>query len=735
MCREDVENILRVEKPVGVVVAFGGQTAIKLTEFLDKKGVEILGTSAEGIDIAEDRERFDALLERFSIHRPKGKGVKTEAEALAAAEELGYPVLLRPSYVIGGQNMRIVHDESEVRRYMRRILAGGVENPVLVDKYMAGIELEVDVISDGKDVLIPGIMEHIERAGVHSGDSIAVYPPYNINDKMVDTIAEVSEKLALALGTRGLVNIQYLIYGGELYVIEVNPRASRTVPYISKVTGVPMALASRVMVGESLAEAGFGTGLAKIPPYYTVKFPVFSFEKLSDANAYLGPEMKSTGEVLGIGKTLAEALYKGMCASGKRLKSPSPDKKIGVFVSVDTHDQREIVSLAKKLDDLGFTLFATEETAASIASLGIDAVTVDMEGAYALLEEGLVSYVVYTGAMADETVAAYIELNRRCLQLSVPCFTSLDTANAAADIVKSGYNDGNTEPVDICHMRKEKQKIPFAKMQATGDDYILIDNREGGLAFPEALCLSLCDRHYGIGADGLVVLEKSEIADAKMRVFNRDGSEGRMAGNSIRSVGKYLYEKGIVNSLSLSVETASGVRRLRLYTKEGKVSWVEVAVGKADFAAAALPAATDKERLVNTPITLGGKTYSVTCLSVGNPHCVLFLDRVGDLDLSAIGPLFENAPLFPERINTEFVRVVNKNTLKMRVWERSNGETRACGTGACAAVAAAVENGLCQKDEDITVKVEGGDLTVRYTDEGMLLSGDTALVFEGVVYI
>ena len=259
---EDVMHIIAVEKPVGVVVAFGGQTAIKLTKFLDSRGIPILGTSAESIDMAEDRERFDELLERFSIKRAAGRGVLGMDEALAAANELGYPVLLRPSYVIGGQNMVIAHNDEEVRRYMEIILSGKIENPVLVDQYLMGKELEVDVISDGTDVLIPGVMQHIERTGVHSGDSIAVYPPFSIGDKMLKTIVDCSEKLALSLGTRGLINIQYLIYQGELYVIEVNPRASRTVPYISKVTGVPMVdLATRVMVGQPLKALGYGTGL------------------------------------------------------------------------------------------------------------------------------------------------------------------------------------------------------------------------------------------------------------------------------------------------------------------------------------------------------------------------------------------------------------------------------------------------------------------------------------------
>ena len=277
---EDVMNIIEAEHPVGVVVSFGGQTAIKLTSFLDKHGIPIFGTSAEGIDTAEDRAKFDALLERFGIKRPRGAGVMTTEEALAASESLGYPVLLRPSYVIGGQNMIIAHGGDDVRRYMGVILSGEIENPVLVDKYMPGTALEVDVISDGESVLIPGIMEHVERAGVHSGDSIAVYPPYNLTDKMRDTVVASSEKLALALGTKWLVNIQYLIYHGELYVIEVNPRASRTVPYISKVTGVPMVdLASRVMLGERLADSAT-VGDFTNPPTSRCRFPFLLREAL-----------------------------------------------------------------------------------------------------------------------------------------------------------------------------------------------------------------------------------------------------------------------------------------------------------------------------------------------------------------------------------------------------------------------------------------------------------------------
>ena len=736
LCPEDVMNVIRVEKPVGVVVAFGGQTAIKLTKFLDQKGIPILGTSAEGIDIAEDRERFDELLGKLQIRRPRGMGVLTTEEALAAAETLGYPVLLRPSYVIGGQNMKIVHNADDVRRYMRCILSAGIENPVLVDKYMMGTELEVDVISDGKDVLIPGVMEHIERAGVHSGDSIAVYPPYSINDKMMKTVVDCSARLALSLGTKGLVNIQYLIYQNELYVIEVNPRASRTVPYISKVTGVPMVdLASRVMTGAKLSSLGFGTGLYKTPPYYAVKVPVFSFEKLTDVNAYLGPEMKSTGEVLGIGKTMHEALFKGLTSAGLMLRPAVRGGDVGILISVDTHDQLEIVTLAKKLDDLGFKIYATEETADSISKLGIDVESLksirESDNTFRLLESGKINYIVYTGALMDSTVEDYIALHRRALQLAIPCLTSLDTANALADILASRYNQQNTELVDINHLREKRKTLRFSKMEATGDDYIFIENFDHSITCPESLCIGLCNRHTGIGGFGIVLLEHSEIADVRMRMFNRDGSEGKMAGNCIRSVGKYLYDNGFIAGTEATVETASGIKRLTLYTSGNKVTFASVDMGKAVLRTEDIPCTFHIDKVIYYPAEIGGKYYNITCVSMGNPHCVVFVPRVDEVDIEAVGPYFENADIFPERINTEFIRVVNRNTIKMRVYERGNGETWACGTGACAAVVAACENGFCGKGEDITVKVRGGDLIVNYTDEGVTLAGDTRLVYEG----
>ena len=524
---EDVMNIIKVEKPIGVVVAFGGQTAIKLTKFLDENGIKILGTSAESIDIAEDRERFDELLEKFGIRRPKGTSVMTLDEALEAADRLGYPVLLRPSYVIGGQNMTIAYTDDDVKQYMAIILAQGIENPVLVDKYMMGTELEVDCISDGKDVLIPGIMEHIERAGVHSGDSIAVYPPYNLNDMMLGKICDISQKLALSLGTKGLVNIQYLIYQNELYVIEVNPRASRTIPYISKVTGVPMVeLATKIMVGSSLKELGYGTGLYHIPPYFAVKVPVFSFEKLNDVNSQLGPEMKSTGEVLGVGKNLKEALFKGLVSAGFKVDVNKHGH--GVLITVTKQDRYEIVNLAKKLDDLGAKLWATPETAKEIARLGIDVSVVNKlredNSIMDLVESGKLDYIVYTGKSDRKSINDYIKLHNRANQLGIATLTSLDTANALADIIASRYNQENTELVDINNMRKEKGVLKFSKMEGCGDDYIFFNNQCGIITCPESFAIEFCDRHYSIGGDGIVLIETSEIADAKMRIFNLDGS-------------------------------------------------------------------------------------------------------------------------------------------------------------------------------------------------------------------
>ena len=732
----DVMDIIKAEDPVGVVVAFGGQTAVKLAGYLDSKGIRILGTSAEGIDTAEDREKFDELLGRIGIRRPAGMGVMTREEALAAAASIGYPVLLRPSYVIGGQNMTISRDDETTSSFMDTILSGGIDNPVLIDRYMPGIELEVDVISDGDDILIPGIMEHIERAGVHSGDSIAVYPPYNLSDYFLEKICDCSEKLALALGTKGLVNIQYLIYENELYVIEVNPRASRTVPYISKVTGVNMVdIASRVMLGEKLRDLSCGTGLYRTPPYTAVKVPVFSFEKLSDANAILGPEMKSTGEVLGLGKNIAEALYKGLTAAGYRTDSIKDGS--GVLLSVEENDYQEILSLAKSFSDCGMVLYATTGTAEAIRNTGLSVISVGNTGETDeitdLMDSSSISVVVYTGAVKDATLGDFITLHRKAMALGIPVFTSTDTAGAYARSIRSGYSSVNTELVDINHMRRWKTSVPFTKMHSGGNDVIIIENFDGAMKCAQSLCVDLCETRYGIGSDSIVLLENSKDADVFMRTYNRDGSEGRMAGNNIRCAAKYLYDRGLIRSRRMSIETLSGIHSLELFTRDGLVSSVAVDMGSCSFLSSDVPVITDSEEAVETVITVGGKKYTVTCVSVGNPHCVVFTDAIDGIDLALTGPLFENADIFPDRVNTEFVRVVDGTTLRLRVWERGNGETLSCGTGAAAAAAAAVRTGRCEEGKDILVKLPGGDVTARVTNDGrVILTGNAVKVFDGV---
>ena len=523
---EDVDNVIAVEKPIGVVVAFGGQTAIKLTKHLDEKGVKVLGTSADGIDKAEDRERFDKLLEEVGFKRPKGYGVTNMSDAVQVAESLGYPVLVRPSYVIGGQNMTIAYNDADVEEYMGLILQSGVDSPVLIDKYLMGTELEVDVISDGEDVLMPGIMQHIERAGIHSGDSIAVYPPYNIGDVMREKIVDCSTRLALLLGTRGLVNIQYVIYENELYVIEVNPRASRTIPYLSKVTGIPMVdIATHIMLGGKLKDLGYETGLQKTVPYVTCKVPVFSFEKIRNVNSVLGPEMKSTGEVLGVGKTLVEALFKGLTAAGFKIDINKENR--GVYISVRDVDKYDALKLAKKFLDLGITIYAEGAAAEVVHELGSDCVEVTGEEIYPLLEEGKIDYIVSTVSNARTAVDKYIKLRTRAIQMGVACMTSLDTANALADILASRFTESNTELVDLNKMRKKRLKIAFSKMQSLGNDGVYIENFDNSVNCPESLAILFADRNFGIGANGLAVIGKSDVADARMDIYNKDGSDGK----------------------------------------------------------------------------------------------------------------------------------------------------------------------------------------------------------------
>ena len=447
---EDVDNIIETEKPYGVVVQFGGQTAIKLTRYLADKGVNILGTSADDIDAAEDRERFDELLEQCGIPRPEGFTVMTTKEAVKVADQLGYPVLLRPSYVLGGQNMIIAHSEQDVIEYMGIITSHMIENPVLIDKYMMGTEVEVDAICDGKDFLIPGIMEHVERAGVHSGDSISIYPAQNLSKKVTETIIEYTKRLALALHVSGLVNIQYVVYRGEVYVIEVNPRSSRTVPYISKVTGIPMVdIATKIMFGATLKELGCETGLHPAGDYVAVKVPVFSFEKLQDVDTMLGPEMKSTGECLGIGRTFEDALLKGLVAAGYDLK-----KEGGVLISVRDSEKKEMIRIADKFSRMGFELYATSGTASylnrnMIATNTVRKISEGSPNTIDLLESGKIHYMISTSAKGRMPARDSVKMRRKSVERSICSLTAVDTANALANVLLSGKTMEDVELVDI----------------------------------------------------------------------------------------------------------------------------------------------------------------------------------------------------------------------------------------------------------------------------------------------
>ena len=448
--QEDVANIINTEKPYGVVVQFGGQTAIKLTRYLADMGVNILGTSADDIDAAEDRERFDELLGRCGIPRPAGETVMTTEEALKAANDLGYPVLMRPSYVLGGQNMIIAHSDKDIEEYMAIITSHMIENPVLIDKYMMGTEVEVDAICDGKDFLIPGIMEHVERAGVHSGDSISIYPAQNLSEKITDTIVRYTGLLAKELHAVGLINIQYVVYNNEVYVIEVNPRSSRTVPYISKVTGIPMVdIATKIMLGETLQSLGYKSGLYPKGKYVAVKVPVFSFEKLQDVDTMLGPEMKSTGECLGIATNLEDALLKGLIAAGYDLK-----KEGGVLISVRDSDKQEIIEIADKLARMGFELYGTSGTAAvlnhnMIATNLVKKISDGEPNTITLLESGKIHYMISTSAKGRLPARDSVKMRRKSVERSICCLTAIDTAKALANVLESGRSIDDVEMVDI----------------------------------------------------------------------------------------------------------------------------------------------------------------------------------------------------------------------------------------------------------------------------------------------
>ena len=450
LTKEDVANIVQTEQPYGVVVQFGGQTAINLTRYLSDMGVKILGTTADDIDAAEDRERFDELLAKCGIPRPAGLTVMNTEEALAAAKQLGYPVLMRPSYVLGGQNMIIAHSDKDIVEYMAIIMSHMIENPVLIDKYMMGTEVEVDAICDGTDFLIPGIMEHVERAGIHSGDSISIYPAQNLNQKVTDTIVRYTGLLAKELHAVGLINIQYVVYNNEVYVIEVNPRSSRTVPYISKVTGIPMVdLATKIMLGETLKSLGYESGLYPSGDYVAVKVPVFSFEKLQDVDTMLGPEMKSTGECLGIGRTFEDALLKGLIAAGYDLK-----KEGSVLISVRDSDKQEIIPIADRFSRMGFELYGTSGTANvlnhnMIATNLVRKISEGEPNTITLLESGKIHYMISTSEKGRMPARDSVKMRRKSVERSICCLTAIDTASALSKILESGRSIDDVELVDI----------------------------------------------------------------------------------------------------------------------------------------------------------------------------------------------------------------------------------------------------------------------------------------------
>ena len=448
---EDVENIVNVEHPYGAIVQFGGQTAIKLTKALHEMGVKILGTGEVDMDRSEDRELFDEALEHCKILRPKGETVYTAEEAKAVANRLKYPVLVRPSYVLGGQGMAIAYDDKDIERLISDINEIVQEHPILVDKYMQGKEMEVDAISDGEDVLIPGVMELLERAGVHSGDSISVYPTSIIEQKYIDKIVDYTKRIAKELNIIGLFNIQFIICEGEVYIIEVNPRASRTIPYISKVTGLPVIdVATRVILGEKLKDIGYGTGVYKKSDYVAVKMPVFSFQKLKNADTSLGPEMKSTGEVLGVSKHFSQAILKAFIASGIDVTNRGK-----ILVTVNDKDKPEILPIVEKLANEGYEIYATSGTARFFKDNGLENVIVVpkiWEGTNSipdLIHSGKLAFIINTPTKGKESNRDGFKIRRMAAESKVPCFTAVDTVSGFYDAIAKGFKEEDLEVVDI----------------------------------------------------------------------------------------------------------------------------------------------------------------------------------------------------------------------------------------------------------------------------------------------
>ena len=435
---EDVMHIIDLEQPKGVVVQFGGQTAINLADKLEARGVKILGTSLDSIDRAESRDRFEEALHELNIPQPLGKTATNTEDAVKIAESIGYPVLVRPSYVLGGRAMQIVYSTDEIKHYMETAVEASPEHPVLIDRYLTGKEIEVDAICDGTNVCIPGIMEHIERAGVHSGDSIAVYPPQNLSQKHIDTLVDYTTRLALGLGIKGLMNIQYVISNDEVYVIEVNPRASRTVPFLSKITNIPMAnVATKAILGTSIVDQGYPTGLAPIQEGVFVKVPVFSFAKLRRVDTTLGPEMKSTGEVMGKDATLEKALYKGFVAAGTKIEDHG-----SVLMTVADKDKAEATELAKRFVEIGYSIFATPGTAKALEQVGIQTTIVDKIGSNGptlldVIQKGEAQLIINTLTKGQQPARDGFRIRREAVENGIACLTSLDTADAILKVIES----------------------------------------------------------------------------------------------------------------------------------------------------------------------------------------------------------------------------------------------------------------------------------------------------------
>ena len=451
LTEEEVKSIIDTEKPMGVILAFGGQTAIKLAKYLHDQKVNIFGTDFEDIDRAEDREKFDEMLEELKINRPKGHGVFNIKEGLEVAKELGYPLLVRPSYVLGGQGMQITYDEESLVTYLKGAFERDAINPVLIDKYLVGREIEVDAISDGEDVLIPGIMEHLERAGVHSGDSITIYPSINISNEIKDKILDYTKKIAKALHVKGMINIQFIEYKNELYIIEVNPRASRTVPYISKVSGVPIVdLATKTMLGEKLADLSYGTGIYKEPKLMAVKVPVFSMSKLNRVEISLGPEMKSTGEVLGVGKDIDEALFKGFLAGGSAIE----DNASRVLATINDNDKEEFLGIAKTMQDMGYKIVATKGTCKFLKDAGIDAKEVGKindprPNILDVIRNGEIDLVVNTPTKGGDSTRDGFKIRRMATEYGIDIVTSLDTLAARVAVKNKKFHEENMDIYDI----------------------------------------------------------------------------------------------------------------------------------------------------------------------------------------------------------------------------------------------------------------------------------------------